>query len=137
MMLSEISALNTYWLMSQSYNLCMILFVKALMNLIVKVVDEKGLFRLNQSVVLIKSDFDSLLRKNKEKVMQNQIVVETDQRNAKTLEKLQYVIEFLSTKEDELKVKIKEREMVGFDKADIQNLLQIKTDAHDAVMEQS
>jgi len=115
----------------------MILFVKALMNLKVKVVDEKGLFRLNQSVVLIKSDFDSLLRKNKEKVMQNQIVVETDQRNAKTLEKLQYVIEFLSTKEDELKVKIKEREMVGFDKADIQNLLQIKTDAHDAVMEQS
>lgn len=137
MMLSEISALNTYWLMSQSYNLCMILFVKALMNLKVKVVDEKGLFRLNQSVVLIKSDFDSLLRKNKEKVMQNQIVVETDQRNAKTLEKLQYVIEFLSTKEDELKIKIKEREMVGFDKADIQNLLQIKTDAHDAVMEQS
>jgi len=47
------------------------------------------------------------------------------------------VIEFLSTKEDELKVKIKEREMVGFDKADIQNLLQIKTDAHDAVIEQS
>jgi len=86
MMLSEISALNTYWLMSQSYNLSMVLFVKALMNLKVKVVDEKGLFRLNQSVVLLRSDFDTLLKKNKEKVMQNQIVVETDQRNTKTLE---------------------------------------------------
>jgi len=72
--------------MSQSYNLSMVLFVKALMNLKVKVVDEKGLFRLNQSVVLLRSDFDTLLKKNKEKVMQNQIVVETDQRNTKTLE---------------------------------------------------
>jgi rRNA-processing protein FCF1 len=90
------------------------------MNLKVKVVDEKGLFRLNQSVVLIKSDFDSLFKKNKEKVVQNPIVIEMDQRNAKTLEKLQYVIEFLSTNDDELKNKIKEREMVGFEKPDIQ-----------------
>jgi len=89
------------------------------MNLKVKVVDEKGLFRLNQSVVLIKSDFDSLFKKNKEKVVQNPIVIEMDQRNAKTLEKLQYVIEFLSTNDDELKNKIKEREMVGFEKPDI------------------
>ena len=89
------------------------------MNLKMKVVDEKGLFRLNQSVVLIKSDFDSLFKKNKEKVVQNPIVIEMDQRNAKTLEKLQYVIEFLSTNDDELKNKIKEREMVGFEKQDI------------------
>ena len=95
------------------------MFIKALMNLKVKVVDEKGLFRLNQSVVLIKSDFDSLFKKNKEKVVQNPIVIEMDQRNAKTLEKLQYVIEFLSTNDDELKNKIKEREMVGFEKPDI------------------
>lgn len=69
--------------------------------------------------MLIKSDFDSLFRKNKEKVMLNAMVSEMDQRNAKTLEKLQYVIELLGTREIELKPKIKERELVGFERHEV------------------
>ena len=69
--------------------------------------------------------------------MSNQMVVEMDQRNAKTLEKLQYVIELFGTRELDLKAKIREREFVGFEKHEIQELLKIKTDAHDAVTDQS
>lgn len=89
------------------------------MNLKTKVIDEKGLYRLNQSVVQVKHDFDSLFARTKERVLGNPMVLEMDQRNAKTLEKLQYVIQLLGARDLDLKDKIKEKELVGFGKQEV------------------
>lgn len=48
------------------------------MNLKIKVIDEKGLYRLNQSVMLVRHDFDSLFAKTKERVLGNPMVIEMD-----------------------------------------------------------
>lgn len=48
------------------------------MNLKTKVIDEKGLYRLNQSVVQVKHDFDSLFARTKERVLGNPMVLEMD-----------------------------------------------------------
>jgi hypothetical protein len=90
----DLPPIQLYWLLAQSYHLVLCLFPVALANLRHKQVDERGLYRLNQSLRSVKQEFDLLLRKTKEVSID-----ELEQRNAKQLEKVQFVLELFTTRD--------------------------------------
>ena len=66
-----------YWVMTQTYCLCLELFARFLKFLRVKKIDESGLHRLKQSLLHIKNEFDQNLRKAEKLIHSNPAPVDT------------------------------------------------------------